>query len=107
MECNVCGKEWVDVYWLVGLYTDSEQDTPQYATGAEPGPTDWQAIAGKLAEAVGKMLVRMKGESEWLDKADYPAAFMVERHDSILSPAWAALEAYNQAKAEGSVNDEA
>ena len=82
----------------------------EYAIGFCPlhaAAADWQAIAGKLAEAVGKMLVRMKGESEWLDKADYPAAFMVERHDSILSPAWAALEAYNHAQAEGSVNAEA
>lgn len=44
-----------------------------------------------LLAALRALLARMEGESEWLDKAGYPAAWMVERHDNILTPARAAI----------------
>jgi len=44
-----------------------------------------------LSLALRSCVSRMESESAWLDKADYPARFMVERHDLVLMPARAAL----------------
>lgn len=45
----------------------------------------------ELMERMEAMLARMEGESEWLVRAGYSGAWMVQRHDTILAPARALI----------------
>ena len=67
-----------------------------YGREEDQGHAFLVAAAPDLLAACKAMLGRMEAESEWLDAAGYSAAWMVERHDSVLTPARAAI-----AKAEG------
>ena len=90
MHCGRCGGSWTSVAWIVGLAVD-EGDW-QYATGVEAGPTDYRALAEKLAGAMKGLFEHCAMiHSQWGENCNRREASMAE------AAAHAALDDYRAA----------
>jgi len=70
MNCPKCGAWWDQVAWIVGILSDDDAEW-QYATGVEPGPVDYKALAAKLAEALSCCLdtIPAAAKIQWVREA--------------------------------------